>query len=248
MSRAEKLFEAIGLVDDAYIEEAADARAVRTPSQWQRWGALAAMLVLVAGLGLTATTQLRGCGAKTADSAAPENGAMQESTTTDSAFDSATTGSATGSSGGAMEESAATGNSALDGGAVNGFDVGTPMLPTDGVGTELAVLMVSDGVWTVDRHTAVDVAEQVTVTDTYLLTNDGNADQEIAAQIVAPGETVALDAVTTSAGTELVLLPVENVTPGVWTVEITAADGYAVEGLTEGELTWEAHAFTVSQP
>ena len=37
-------------------------------------------------------------------------------------------------------------------------------------------------------------------------------------------------------------------TPGTWTVEITAADGYAVEGLTAGELTWENHAFTVLQP
>ena len=238
MSRAEKLFEAIGLVDDAYIEEAADARAVRTPSQWQRWGALAATLVLVAGLGLAATTQLRGCGSKsmTADTAAPESGMAQESTTADSASDDVTGGSAEGATGEDMGD-----------GASGGTDNGTA-LPTDGIGTELAVLTVSDGAWTVDRHTAVEAAELVTVTDTYLVTNNGDADQEIEAQIVAPGETVELDMVTTSTETELVLVPVENVTPGVWTVTITAADGYEVEGLTEGELSWESHAFTVSQP
>lgn len=238
MSRAEKLFEAIGLVDDAYIEEAADARAVRTPSQWQRWGALAATLVLVAGLGLAATTQLRGCGSKsmTADTAAPENGMAQEGTTADSASDNVTGGSTEGATGEDMGD-----------GASGGTDNGTA-LPTDGIGTELAVLTVSDGAWTVDRHTAVEAAELVTVTDTYLVTNNGDADQEIEAQIVAPGETVELDMVTTSTETELVLVPVENVTPGVWTVTVTAADGYTVEGLTAGELSWESHTFTVSQP
>lgn len=238
MSRAEKLFEAIGLVDDAYIEEAADARAVRTPSQWQRWGALAATLVLVAGLGLAATTQLRGCGSKsmTVDTAAPESGMAQESTTADSASDDVTGGSAEGATGEDMGD-----------GASGGTDNGTA-LPTDAIGTELAVLTVSDGAWTVDRHTAVEAAGLVTVTDTYLVTNDGDADQEIEAQIVAPGETVELDMVTTSTETELVLVPVENVTPGIWTVTVTAADGYKVEGLTEGELSWASHAFTVSQP
>lgn len=238
MSRAEKLFEAIGLVDDAYIEEAADAQVMRTPSQWQRWGTLAATLVLVAGLGLAATTQLRGCGSKsmTADTAAPESGMAQESTTADSASDNVTGGSA----------ESATGEDKGDG-ASDGTDNGMA-LPTDAIGTELAVLTVSDGAWTVDRHTAVEAAEQVTVTDTYLVTNNGDADQELEAQIVAPGETVELDMVTTSTETELVLVPVENVTPGVWTVTVTAADGYEVEGLTEGELSWESHAFTVSQP
>ena len=238
MSRAEKLFEAIGLVDDAYIEEAADAQVVRTPSQWQRWGTLAATLVLVAGLGLAATTQLRGCGSKsmTADTAAPESGMAQESTTADSASDNVTGGSA----------ESATGEDKGDG-ASDGTDNGMA-LPTDAIGTELAVLTISDGAWTVDRHTAVEAAEQVTVTDTYLVTNNGDADQELEAQIVAPGETVELDMVTTSTETELVLVPVENVTPGVWTVTVTAADGYEVEGLTEGELSWESHAFTVSQP
>lgn len=237
MSRAEKLFEAIGLVRDEYIEEAADARAVRTPSHWRQWGALAATLVLVAGLGMAATTQLRGCGSKessaeiTADTAAPENGSMQDSTTTDSA---------TGSSGGSMEENAITEDSAMDSGMTEA--------PMDPIGTELAALTVVSGQWTVDRHTQVDVDEMVTVTDTYTVTNDGDTVQEIEAKPVAPGETVDIDRVTDAMGEAFVLLPVENVTPGTWTLEITAADGYAVEGLTEGELTWENHAFTVLQP
>lgn len=241
MSRAEKLFEAIGLVKDDYIEEAADARAVRTPSQWQRWGALAATLVLVAGLGMAATTQLRGCGSKDSsaemsfDTAAPENGAMQDSTTTDSAFDNAT-----GSSGGSVEEDAVTGDSAMDNGMTEA--------PMDAIGMELTALTVVSGQWTVDRHTLVNVDEMVTVTDAYTVTNDGDTVQEIEEQYVDPGESVELTQVVNATTEELVLLPVENVTPGTWTVEITAADGYAVEGLTEGELTWESHAFTVLQP
>lgn len=237
MSRAEKLFEAIGLVRDEYIEEAADARAVRTPSQWQRWGALAATLVLVAGLGMAATTQLRGCGAKesstemTADTAVPENGAMQDSATTDSASDNAT-----GSSGGAMEESTVTGDSAME------------TEDAEALPVELPALTVVSGQWTVERYTLVAVDEMVTVTDTYTVTNDGDTVQEIEAQYVDPGASVELSQVVNATTEELVLLPVENVTPGIWTVEITAADGYAVEGLTEGELTWERHAFTVLQP
>lgn len=241
MSRAEKLFEAIGLVRDEYIEEAADARAVRTASHWRQWGTLAATLVLVAGLGMAATTQLRGCGAKessaeiTADTAAPENGSMQESTTTDSASDNAT-----GSSSGSMEENAVTEDSATDGGMTEA--------PMDSIGTELAALTVVGGQWTVDRHTLVHVDEMVTVTDAYTVTNDGDTVQEMEEKPVDPGETVEIDRVTNAMGEAFVLLPVENVTPGTWTVEITAADGYAVEGLTEGELTWENHAFTVLQP
>lgn len=236
MSRAEKLFEAIGLVDDAYIEEAADARAVRSASHWQRWGTLAATLVLVAGLGMVATTQLRGCGSKSTsfDTAAPENGSMQESAT------EGTSDSATGSSGGAME------NTVTEDSAVDTGDSGMTESPMDAVGTELSVLAVSDGAWTVDRLTQVAADEIVTVSDTYLLTNDGDAVQEIEEKSVAPGETVEIDYVITETGTDFVLLPVENVTPGLWTVEVTVADGYAVEGLTTGELTWESHAFTVS--
>lgn len=244
MSRAEKLFEAIGLVDDAYIEEAADAHAVRSASHWQRWGALAATLVLVAGLGMAATTQLRGCGSKsmTADTAAPENGSMQESTTTDSAADNSATGdSMTGGGSFNTEEST------TDGGATSG-DTESSELPVDSIGAEVMPLTLPDGAWTVDRHTAVEVSETVTVTDTYLVTNDGDTAQEVETQSVEPGQTVEIEQEMTSQGILIVLRPVEDVTPGAWTVEVTAADGYGVEGLTEGELTWENHAFVVLQP
>lgn len=248
MSRAEKLFEAIGLVDDAYIEEAADAHAVRSASQWQRWGALAATLVVVAGLGLASVTQLRGCGSKTsnaewaADSAAPENGSMQESTTTDSAADNSAAGdSMTGGGSFNTEEST------TDGGATSG-DTESSELPVDSIGAEVMPLTLPDGAWTVDRHTAVEVSETVTVTDTYLVTNDGDTVQEVETQSVEPGQTVEIEQEMTSQGILIVLRPVEAVTPGTWTVEVTAADGYAVEGLTEGELTWENHAFVVLQP
>ncbi len=63
--RAERLFEALGLVDDRLVEEAADARRVATP--WRRWAALAACLVLVIGVGSVSFGLLfRGCGS-TAD-------------------------------------------------------------------------------------------------------------------------------------------------------------------------------------
>lgn len=67
--KQEHLFEAIGLVDDHLVEEAADAR--RTASPWKKWMATAACLVAVIGIGsLAAGTMLRGCGAK---SEAPES-------------------------------------------------------------------------------------------------------------------------------------------------------------------------------
>ena len=47
--RAERLFRALGLVDPALVEEALETRRRAVP--WKRWGALAACLVLVTGLG-----------------------------------------------------------------------------------------------------------------------------------------------------------------------------------------------------
>jgi len=66
--KSEHLFEAVGLVDDRLVEEAAEAGRARTP--WNRWLATAACLLLVLGLGgVAAGTLLRGCGSK--DSASP---------------------------------------------------------------------------------------------------------------------------------------------------------------------------------
>lgn len=66
--KSEHLFEAVGLVDDRLVEEAAGAH--RAASPWGRWLATAACLLLVLGLGgVAAGTLLRGCG--TGQSAAP---------------------------------------------------------------------------------------------------------------------------------------------------------------------------------
>ncbi len=57
------LFEAVGLVDEHLVEEAADAK--RTASPWGKWLASAACFVLVLSLGAVAAgTLLRGCGSK----------------------------------------------------------------------------------------------------------------------------------------------------------------------------------------
>ncbi len=70
------LFEAIGLVDDRLVEEAADAR--RTAAPWGKWLAAAACAVLLVSVGTVgAGTILRGCGSSmvkseaASDSAAP---------------------------------------------------------------------------------------------------------------------------------------------------------------------------------
>ena len=66
--KREHLFEAIGLVDDRLVEEAADAR--RTAVPWKKWLVTAACLAAVIGLGsISAGTLLRGCGASGSDSA-----------------------------------------------------------------------------------------------------------------------------------------------------------------------------------
>ena len=88
--KGEHLFEAIGLVEDRLVEEAADAGRTATP--WKKWLATAACLVAVVGIGsLTVGTMFRGCGAKSqapetnqssavaADSAAPESTESQDS-------------------------------------------------------------------------------------------------------------------------------------------------------------------------
>lgn len=75
------LFEAVGLVDDRLIEEAADAK--RTASPWGKWLAAAACVALALSLGTaTAGTLLRGCGNKSADmtdmAAAPTDSPSEE--------------------------------------------------------------------------------------------------------------------------------------------------------------------------
>lgn len=82
MKKREHLFEAIGLVDDRLVEEAADARRTATP--WKKWAALAACLVLVIGLSASSLMVLfRGCGSS-------DSTAMADNTTTSETSDAAT--------------------------------------------------------------------------------------------------------------------------------------------------------------
>lgn len=115
MKKREHLFEAIGLVDDRLVEEAADARRMATP--WKKWAALAACLVLVIGLSASSLMVLfRGCGssdstatadnattsdtADTSDAAAsPEEGGTESETAETTEDTAATDDSSTGSAG-----------------------------------------------------------------------------------------------------------------------------------------------------
>ncbi len=49
--KAERLFRVLGLIDPALAEEALEAPARRRTGAWKHWGALAACLALVCGLG-----------------------------------------------------------------------------------------------------------------------------------------------------------------------------------------------------
>ena len=126
MKREEKLFEAIGQVDDRLVEEAADAR--RTVSPWRRWVPLAASVVLVVGLGAgSMSVMMRGCASSDTSSAvtdtatSTDTAADQESqsntfagadgsddagtdTTTDTTTDSAVDDGADGAAGGLPED------------------------------------------------------------------------------------------------------------------------------------------------
>jgi hypothetical protein len=79
----EKLMEAIGQVDDRLIQEAEEVTTLSTAPNWRRWGALAASLAVVVGLGVFALHTLpqgNGDGAfSVADQATGESNVMQES-------------------------------------------------------------------------------------------------------------------------------------------------------------------------
>lgn len=171
--KQEHLFEAIGLVDDRLVEEAADARRAATP--WKKWAALAACLVLVIGIGSVSMSVLfRGCsaGSTTADTAvstestqdstaettdatatAPESAGTEETTTesTETTTDETTEETTNGSeaTGGSEGETAA--------GAVLSCDNGMDLTATRRIQ------------WTLeDAHTAL-------VEDRYTVTNPGAA-------------------------------------------------------------------------
>lgn len=77
------LFEAVGLVDDRLVEEAAGAR--RTARPWSKWLAAAACAALALSLGTAAAgTLFRGCGSKSAGNSMADMAAAPEAAPADS--------------------------------------------------------------------------------------------------------------------------------------------------------------------
>lgn len=167
MKKQEHLFEAIGLVDDHLVEEAADARRTATP--WKKWGALAACLVLVIGLGASSLMLLfRGCG-----SASMTSDAAQNATAADTADTSAATGEP--ETDGTTEQSATAGDSAEsaedstnEGGATAGVDTGTAAEPMAAIG---ALSADTDGL-TAERAVTVWADEHMETGETMLVIQD----------------------------------------------------------------------------
>ena len=125
MKREEKLFEAIGQVDDRLVEEAADAR--RTVSPWRRWVPLAASVVLVVGLGAgSLSVMMRGCASSDTSSAVTDT-ATSTDTAADQESQSNTSAGADGSDDAGTDTATdTTTDSAVDDGAAGG-------LPEDGL-------------------------------------------------------------------------------------------------------------------
>ena len=166
--KQEHLFEAIGLVDDRLVEEAADARRMATP--WKKWAALAACLVLVIGIGSVSMSVLfRGCGAMTADSTATtediQNGASESTATAPE--ETTETTETTENTDAATEE---TTEETAEGSGMTGS--------SEAEGTATAVLSCDSGAGlTADRRIqwTLDDAHTALVEDRYTVTNSGAA-------------------------------------------------------------------------
>ena len=174
MKKREHLFEAIGLVDDRLVEEAAGARRSATP--WKKWAALAACLVLVLGLGSVSMTFLfRGCSSSapntTSDSAATESASDSASAPGESGTDGFATG---GDSAATTDDSAAESDSAAtdSGEAVPGEGEKTawagPVMPLD---------TLSEGISATRQVTLLAEDGSAQVRDAYQVTNGSDADQ-----------------------------------------------------------------------
>ena len=174
MKREEKLFEAIGQVDDRLVEEAADAR--RTVSPWRRWVPLAASVVLVVGLGAgSLSVMMRGCASSDTSSAITDT-ATSTDTAADQESQSNTSAGADGSDDAGTDTATdTTTDSAVDDGA----DGAAGGLPEDGlpsyeesaesVPVLLPLTADADGL-TAERTVTASAG---TVTDVYRITNTG---------------------------------------------------------------------------
>ena len=168
--RAERLFRVLGLADPALVEEALEVRR-KDKTAWRRWGALAACLALVMGLGFgwRVTGGLRG----------HDGGAA--------------IGADSGNSGGASGDTPADG-APMDPGAsgeTGGVEDGTAFLSYAGPVLPLTVLEDAAGL-TAEREVTWDFARETNgyresrqwgagVTDTYILSNPTEADITVTA-------------------------------------------------------------------
>lgn len=172
--KAERLFRVLGLIDPALAEEALEAPARRRESPWKRWGALAACLALVCGLGfgwlVTGGFQGHGSSMSGGDAGAP-----------------AESGSASGNHEGVTGPGAAPEDSS--GGA--GIEDGTTFMSYAGPVFPLSIVEDSTGL-TAERVTTWDFAEGTyedgsprqwgaEVTDAYVLTNTTDEDITVTA-------------------------------------------------------------------
>ena len=243
MKKQEHLFEAIGLVDDRLVEEAADAHCTATP--WKKWAALAACLVLVVGLSASSLMVLfRGCGSSdstaTADNATAsdtadgsDSAATEETDTAESTED--TTATDDSSTGGAAEpgDSTATeegANAGMDSGATDPSQPVISPLSADADGLTAKRFVM---VWA-DKH--METGEKMLVIfDSYTLTASEDVDTVLhygAADDATYTVTVNRTEVNVTADAGEISFPLtlaagEEVTVAVTVVIPAASDGVA---------------------
>lgn len=163
--RAERLFQALGLVDPALVEEALTVR--RRAVSWRRWAALAACLALVLGFGWQVTGGFRGYGAGM----------------------SGGDGGSAGASGDAPADSgsADSGESGESGGVEDGItflSYAGPVLPLSTVETAEGLTAERTVTWDFAPGTYPDGEPRqwgAEVTDAYVLRNAGEADVTVTA-------------------------------------------------------------------
>lgn len=177
MKQSEHLFEAIGLVDDHLVEEAADARRTATP--WKKWAALAACLVLVIGLSASSLALLfRGC--SSADTAA-----TADSTASDTAEAPATdsTGAQESESTATTENGTATEETTTDDAVANGDGIthGGNATPSEGRPVVGPLSADADGL-TVSRAVTIQMMSEenaLLIRDVYTLSAADAVDTEV---------------------------------------------------------------------
>lgn len=171
--KAERLFRALGLVDPALVEEAMETRRRTIP--WKRWGALAACLALLIGLGWTASGGLRGLNM---------GGGMS----------GGTSGSDCGGPGAAPGDSGAGGSGVEDG--ITFMSYAGPVFPLTADDPPAGLTAERTVTWDFAPGTYADGSPRqwgAEVTDAYLLTNSTGADITVTALYPFAGDFNGLD-------------------------------------------------------